>query len=350
MPPRPRPLPPGLGPVFSRRDALVAGATARRLRAKDLETPFRGARICPAAEPSSEDEDDQARALLGDAAFPADRRDDSGSESAARPLARDRATRRRVLRMARAYREVMEPEAFFAGRTSAVIHSLPVDHDDDLEVAVIAPRRAPRRHGIRGRKVARQLVHVTESHGLPVASPASTWAMLATECTVRGLIVIGDAIVRVPRDDKGRPQKALATIEQLSAAVDAGRRPGVARLRAAQERIRVGSSSPLETEFRLDAEDAGLPEPELDVEIRDAEGRLLGISEFVYRAFRVIVEVEGDHHRTSRAQWNRDIEKYAAYAEAGWEVVRLTSAHIRGRSPRAAGVVGQALRRHGWTP
>ncbi|GEK86275.1 hypothetical protein GCM10007198_04050 [Microbacterium aerolatum] len=74
----------------------------------------------------------------------------------------------------------------------------------------------------------------------------------------------------------------------------------------------------------------------------------MGISEFVYREYRVVVEVEGDHHRTERTQWNRDIEKYHAYAEAGIEVVRLTSKHIRGRHPTAVEIVRAALHRHGW--
>ena len=72
----------------------------------------------------------------------------------------------------------------------------------------------------------------------------------------------------------------------------------------------------------------------------------IGITEFVYRRQRVVVEVEGDHHRTSRAQWNRDIDKYAAYAAEGWEVVRLTSRHVRGG--QATPIVSQVLRRRGW--
>ncbi len=47
-------------------------------------------------------------------------------------------------------------------------------------------------------------------------------------------------------------------------------------------------------------------------------------------------------------QWVRDIEKYAAYVAEGWEVVRLTSAHVRGG--RAPSMVCEVLRRHGWVP
>ncbi|WP_426321569.1 hypothetical protein [Microbacterium sp. E-13] len=324
--PRPAsPLPAELGASFRCDDALGAGVSRRRLRADDLETPFRGVRLRAEQRP---DED------LVDGA----------------PLARDHAQRRRVMRLARAYAEVMAPHAFYSGRTAAVILGAPMAHGHDLEVGVRAPARAPRRRGIRAVKVASALVSVQEWEGMRVSSPASTWAMLARELDVRELVVLGDAFVRVPRNEHGKPQAhlQLATPQQLRRAAAAGPRRGVARLRAALELIRVGSASPLETEYRIDAGAAGLPDPELDVEIRHASGRLLGISDAVYRQFRTIVEVEGDHHRTSRAQWNRDIEKYAAYAAAGWDVVRLTADHIRGPSPRAVSIVREVLLRRGW--
>ncbi len=349
MPQPPSPLPDDLGDAFTRAGALAAGVTARRLRAKDLESPFHGVRqraepqIAPATESTPKPEGAATSDVDGAA-------DDARPDA---PLARDRAARKAVLQKARAYREVMSPDAFFVGRSAAVAYGVPVEHGDELEVGVRAPSTAPRGRGIRGIKVKPALVHVREHEGLRVSSPASTWAMLARELSVRELVTVGDAIVRIPRDDGGRPQpdRQLATIEQLRLAVEAGpRRRGVAKLREALMHIRVGSSSPLETEYRLDAATAGLPEPELDVVIRDRVGDLLGITEIVYRRYRTLVEIEGDHHRTDKKQWDRDIEKYAAYVAEGWEVVRLTSRHIRGGSPHAVTIVRDVLTRRGWRP
>ncbi|MDR6866260.1 hypothetical protein J2Y69_000852 [Microbacterium resistens] len=329
MPNPPLPLPKGLGVAFSVAEALREGASPARLRALDLDAPFRGVRIT--------------------AARPLDHADQQDEED---PGWRDRAERRRIERLARGYAQIMEAHAFFAGRTAAVLHGLPVAHGRELDIAVRAPRRAPRRRGVRGRKIKPRLVRVQNRDGLMLASPASAWAMLGMECTIRDLVVIGDAIARIPRDRTGtpRPEHAHGTIGQLRAAVDAGPRPGRARLRAALDEIVVGSSSPLETEFRLDAAESPLPAPALDVEIRDAEGRLLGISEFAFAEYRLVVEVEGDHHRTSRTQWNRDIQKYNAYAAEGWEVIRLTSSHIRSTPSRAVAMVADALRGRGWHP
>jgi hypothetical protein len=258
-----------------------------------------------------------------------------------------------VLRDARAYAEVMSPHAFFGGRTAAVLYGLPVSHGDELEVAVFSPARAPRRVGIRGRKMAPGLVSVRMLEGLPLAGPASCWAMLGAELCERDLVRLGDAIVRVPRGAGGRPRPELqlATLEELRAAALEPGRPGRVRLLRALSRIRVGSMSPLETDTRLEEAAAGLPEPELDVEIRAAVGgRLLGIADQRFGSYRVLVEIEGDHHRTDPAQWARDIEKVAAYAAEGYETVRVTAAQVRAHPAKAVALIRAALIRGGWTP
>ncbi|MBN9224460.1 MULTISPECIES: hypothetical protein [unclassified Microbacterium] len=316
----PRPLPPGLGEAFRVADALALGVTPTRLRSATLEAPFRGIRTAP---------------------FIADDVDEDA------PFAHDRRVRERTLHVARAYAPLLPPSGFFAGRTAAVLWGLYTPPSDGIEVAVFAGTRAPRRVGVRARTVLPALATVRLHEGLRVASPATTWAMLGAESDVRALVVAGDAAVRIPRDRWGilRPDAALATVAELQAAVDAGRRAGAARLRAALASIVTGAASPPETLHRLDCAAAGLPTPLLDAEIRDGTGRLLGVSEFAYPSARLVVELEGDHHRTSARQWHRDIEKYRAYAEAGWEVVRITAADRR--TGRDVEVVRRALARRG---
>lgn len=329
MPMKPNPLPDGIGPHFHVVEGLSGGLTRRRMRAKDLAAPFHG-----------------ARRTLADIAVEA-----AEIEADLLPDARTRAKIRRMRSKALSFLKVAPPGAFICGLSAAVLRGYPVDPSDDLDVGVVSPRRAPRGRGVSGRRMEAHLVDVEVVDGIPVATPATTWAMLGRELSVRELIILGDAIVRIPRDDRGmlRPERAGATVEQLEQTIAAGRRVGVKKLRAAIDRIRSGSASPLETRYRLDAEDGGLPEPELDVEIRDSRGRRLGISEFAYPRYRVVVEVEGDHHRTSKSQWNRDLQKYRDYAAAGWEVVRLTYADIRVRRT-AVGIMRDVLRRHGWRP
>jgi hypothetical protein len=328
MPRRPRPLPESLGDAFSVAAARAAGVSPNRLRTKDLESPFHGtrARITPEGSATNAEGDP--------------------------PPSPWELARRVEARRAGIFGTALSSHMFFAGRTAAVLQGAPIDPGPHLVVGVFTPVRAPRHRGVRGVKVAPALANLRTHDGLRMTTPATTWAMLAPELTVRELVTLGDSFVRIPRDSRGtlQPHRRLATISQLERAASAGRRVGVAKLRQALPLIRVGSASPLETELRLDAAAGGLPEPDLDAEIRDGRGRLIGISEVVYRNLKVAVEVEGDHHRTDRNQWNRDIDKYAAYAAEGWEVVRLTAAHIRGEHPRAVGILRAALRRHGWDP
>lgn len=321
MPVPPRQLPSGLDDTFACADARAAGASRTRLRAADLDAPFRGVRR--RIDPRPPDDE---------------------------PYARGRAERARVTSLARAYAKVMPERAFFAGRTAAMLYGMPIDHGEAIEVAELTPGRAPRAAGVRGRTIAPALASIGTLEGLRVSSPASTWAMLAGALTVRQLIHAGDALVLIPRDDHGRPQPHLqrATIGELVAAAHAPGRRARARLLGALEEIRVGAMSPLESDYRVDARRAGLPEPALDVEIRTPRGRLLGIADAAYPTYRVLVEVEGEHHRVDRRQWQRDIDKHAAYAAHGWELVRLTAGHIRGRVPTASGIVADTLTRRGW--
>ena len=329
MPTQPRALPDTIGAQFTAADALAAGVSRRRLRARDLVAPFHGVRRT--------------------ASSIADQAEEDAADTEPYPLARRE--RRRVLNDARAYQLIQPQGSFICGRSAAVLYGAPVANTGALEVGTVAPRRAPRGKNVRGRKIAQHLIGTRVHEGLLLSDPASTWAMLCRDLTERELVQVGDWMVRSPRDRFGtpHPEQQLATLEQLRQAAAAGSRPpGTKRLRIAAESVRVGSSSVLETDFRLDAAAAGLPEPSLDVEIR-IEGRLLGISEIVYKPYRLVVETEGDHHRTDRKQWHRDIAKYRAYEAAGMQVLRLTSFDLRGDRPDGIRLVAEALRRRGWT-
>ncbi len=186
-----------------------------------------------------------------------------------------------------------------------------------------------------------------------ITSPATTWALLAALLSVDELIEVGDAIVYVPRRGgmrRGTAQDALAQVWQLASAAEAGRRVGIDKLRTALAEIRTGAASPGETKIRLACARNGLPEPELDVDVFHRDGRPIGFTELAFRKYAVLVEYEGDQHRLDRFQWNRDIDKYDACREAGWEVVRLTAKHTTDGCREAVNRIRKALMRGGWKP
>jgi hypothetical protein len=73
----------------------------------------------------------------------------------------------------------------------------------------------------------------------------------------------------------------------------------------------------------------------------------VGRADLVYIGLKVILEYEGDQHRTDVRQWNRDIERQEQLVAEGWIVVRITAERMsRPRSVVAR--VLQALRAAGY--
>ncbi|UFU03814.1 DUF559 domain-containing protein [Ruania suaedae] len=298
----PEPLPDSLhSELFTVRSALAAGVGAERLRRSDLEAPFPGVRV-PAKDALSLHE----RCL--------------------------------------AY-QVLRPDTLVSHHTAATLHGLPAPwpRGDRLDMAVIAPARAPRGSRIRGHRLDPRLTRVRVARGARVASALSVWLQLAGTQSMWDLVVVGDALLR-----RKRP---LATAAALTEAVEAhhGRR-GHRTLTRAARLVRAGTDSPRETRLRLSLLAAGLPEPEVNKELFDDRGRFLARADLVYRAERVIVEYDGDHHRTDRRQYERDIDRLNALAEAGWLVIRVNRSHGGTRLSSVIEQVGRALRSRGRRP
>jgi hypothetical protein len=55
----------------------------------------------------------------------------------------------------------------------------------------------------------------------------------------------------------------------------------------------------------------------------------IGRVDLVYLAFKIIIEYEGDQHRTDRGQWNRDIDRHEDFARDHWTLIRVTSERLR---------------------
>jgi very-short-patch-repair endonuclease len=245
----------------------------------------------------------------------------------------------------------MHSREFFSHRTAAVLWGLPVPTAglEDVDVSVIAPARAPRGRGVRGHALASGLVTVTRHPelGVAITSPASTWVQLGS--VVRhpyDLTALADAVIRVPRmpgRNGGPLRPAYADLAELDLEMRRGRRIGISLLEDALARAREGASSRTETWTRCTIMDAGLPEPVLDFDVYDAFGRFVGCVDLAYPRVKVAIEYEGDHHRTTKAQWDRDIQKYADLEQLGWRVIRVTGSMLFERPGELVSRVRAAL-------
>lgn len=317
-------LPTELGSAFRVRDALERGVQPSRLRARDLEQPFRGVRV--------QSNNVGQRPLL--------QNDESD------------ALRAEVLASARAYALRMEPHEFFSHSTAAHIWGVPLPplRTSKLHVSVVAPHRPVRVRGVVAHEAQPHLTRVVThaDSGLRVSSPATTWATLGSELWhPYDLVAAGDAFIRVQRFPGPwfrQLPPPLARFDQLEAAVRAGRRVGRPALRAALPKLRTGSASRTESWTRLIICEAGLPEPALDHDVYDARGTFIGCVDQAYPELKIAIEYEGDHHRLDPSAWNRDLAKHDALQAAGWRVIRVSRAMLFGEPELLIARVRAAVR------
>jgi hypothetical protein len=169
-----------------------------------------------------------------------------------------------------------------------------------------------------------------------IASPEQCWLVAASTLNLLELVTAGDSLLRLRR----------STLARLQSAVQMYSGRGVVAARAAVGLVRERVDSPRETWLRLCLVLAGLPMPECNLIIGDEKGPI-GRVDLVYLAYRLIIEYEGDQHRTDRYQWNRDIDRHEDFARGQWTLIRVTSG--RARWPRQlVHAVYQALRANGY--
>lgn len=293
-----RPLPPSLRDrPFGVREAVVAGVDPNRLRRRDIVHPFRGVSVTVP------------------------------------PVT--------LLERCRAYLVRMKPGQAFSHQTAASLLGLPLPVPEEatlLHICSVRPAAEPRVVGVVGHRLG-VAPPVLDLSGLPVCAHAEVWCQLASTLGLDDLVAAADHLLEATTlsEEEG---KAL-----LDIAIGRTRRRGCSTLRRALQEARKGSRSPGETRVRLLLCRAGLPEPELNVRILDDRGRFLGTGDLVWRRYRVVLEYEGAHHASDPEQFRYDVERYERFRDAGWTVVRVTAADLRG--DRRAALVARMRSRLG---
>ncbi len=107
---------------------------------------------------------------------------------------------------------------------------------------------------------------------------------------------------------------------------------------------RPGAESAMESEARLVMLDGGLPEPVLQHEIIDRDGRCWRV-DFAWPEQMVIVEYDGFEWHSSPEHLRRDRQKRAALQELGWCMISIVSDDVRRRQVTLVRRIGTQLER-----
>ncbi len=233
----------------------------------------------------------------------------------------------------------------FSHLTAAALLGAPLPRlrDARLHVTSLGTGDRFRRRGVAGHTAA--ALPITMHHGLPIVDPAHVWVQVATMLSHDDVVAVGDYLVTPHRVER-RP--ATTSIEALAAAIPAGG-GGAARARRALADVRVGPESRMETLLRLLLVRAGLPEPACNPPV--PIGGLVLHPDLLYEQWGIVLEYEGDGHRTDPAAWRRDIWRREAFQAAGYRVIQVHSEDVLAEREaflaRVCRVIAQRQRRTG---
>ena len=191
---------------------------------------------------------------------------------------------------------------------SETLEHVTVPHEDD--------RR--RRIGVRCHVAAMAKEDLRVIDGVRLTAPHRLFVDLAASLALVDLVVVGDWLV----------SKGWVTTGALTAYCSAATTRRASHARRAASYVRERVESPMETRLRMLLVLAGLPEPDVNREIRDASGFLLMRLDLSWRRFKVAVEYDGRQHLTSTGQWERDVERRNDLTASGWLLITVTASGV----------------------
>lgn len=205
-------------------------------------------------------------------------------------------------------------KAVIGGAAAAALHGaqwIP----DDVPVELIHTNT----HPPRGVLTRRETLCASETQirdGLAVTTPERTAFDIGRRGAVRSAVVRLDALARAT---------GFKVDDVLDVAAAHPRAPGLRRLEAALDLVDPGAQSPRESYLRLLLIDAGLPRPQTQIPVLGTEGLPFAYLDLGWEDSLVAVEYDGDHHRTDRRQFVKDLRRMEMLEEMGWTIVRVVA-------------------------
>ena len=205
-------------------------------------------------------------------------------------------------------------EAVIAGLSASALHGAKwISAEDPVELIHPNPRPPA------GVVTRRALVHREEVQTIgdwQVTTPARTAFDIGRHGNLGSAVARLDALARATRVS---PADVLAV-----AARHPGSR-GLRQLESALDLVDRGAESPRETYLRLLLIRGGLPRPTTQIPVYGDDGNVVAYLDMGWPEKLVGIEYDGDHHRSDRRQYLRDIRRRDLVEDLGWRLLRVVA-------------------------
>ncbi len=104
------------------------------------------------------------------------------------------------------------------------------------------------------------------------------------------------------------------------------------------------TDSELETDFLRIIQDAGLPLPVQQYEIRREDGSFVATVDFAYPEASIAIELDSWGHHGSRVEFQKDRVRQNQFVAVGWVPYRFTKADLTTRKTWVQSLIGSRLR------
>jgi hypothetical protein len=230
------------------------------------------------------------------------------------------------------------PDALLSHRSAGALLGLSATAATKIDVTI--PRRTSRSH--RGIVV----------HRSTTLSPADATVGEGIPCTAvaRTLFDLAEVLPRRPVERAFDESENLQVFDLRAIDDQLDRNPtrrGAKVVRSILEEHYIGSTltrSEVEEAMLALSRAVGLPRPEVNAWLNLGDGGAMIQPDFMWRAQRLIVEVDSKYHRTQQ-RYERDRRRDQRATVAGWRVVRTTKRQIKRRPAELHATVAALLAR-----
>lgn len=255
-----------------------------------------------------------------------------------------------ILGLCRSYEPRLKPGEVFSHTTAAALLGIPLPETLRTTALHVSSRGSvsrPRTRAVIGHRLT--VADFVMIGGLPVTDPETTWCQLAVFLSKEDLVAAGDYLVSGTRLTGGARTEPLSSILLLKAAVKRRRGGrGATKLAWAISHLRIGVDSRPESLTRLLLVAAGIPEPAINAPTLVDGGRLTLHADLTWEQWKVVLEYEGDDHRTNARTFRNDIERRELFESAGRRYIRVTADDLFVRPEVFTARVKRILRERGW--